>query len=427
MKLLNKPLRAFAIYALIILVVSIPVYVFVVDHIWTSEIDENNWLAMEHTKFKLQSGKFSNEEVEHIDHVWGELQPGLEIKQVPDRTNIKDSVYEAIRPNIFDSEGGQDRFRGLKSYIRLNGALYELSIETNVEESDETFLGVAVVTLIFFVLLILGFIFLNRRISTKTWKPFYNTLRSLRSFELSTDKGLALEETDIQEFNELNRTLTQLVKNNVDAFRQQRSFTENASHELQTPIALIRSKLDLLFQQEGLTPEVTDIINGVEAPLAGLSRLNKNLLLLARIENRQYGEEHELEIGDILQGSIELFEDYLSSGNFNVNTVISGDNRVKANSFLLETMIQNLLSNAIRHTEKGGRIRIVLKDKKLSISNPGEIPLDTEHLYERFSTTSKSKVSSGLGLAIIKEIANRYGWQVGYHFGENSHTFSVAF
>ena len=128
-----------------------------------------------------------------------------------------------MRLNEYDTEDRKDRFRGLKSHLKMNEQWYEITIETNVEEADETLLAVAVVTFFFFVILIIGFILLNRRIAKRSWRPFYKTLRSLREFDLTKDGDLSFQETDIQEFNELNQSLQQLVKNNIAVYQQQKS------------------------------------------------------------------------------------------------------------------------------------------------------------------------------------------------------------
>ncbi len=426
-RLLNKPLKAFALYALVILTISIPIYVLVIDYIWTSELDENNWLTLEHTKQRLQSKQFTQAEIESINHIWGELQPGVSIVKATTKVVFQDSVYEAIRPNEFDLDDGEDRFRGLKSLIEINGEPYVLTIETNVEESDETFAAVAAITFVFFIILIIGFILLNRKIAAKTWQPFYQTLSSLKSFELSIDKSIQLPESDIQEFQELNQSLQQLITNSVSTFQQQKSFTENASHELQTPIALLKSKMDLLIQQKSISPAISEILNSIEAPLSRLSRINKNLMVLAKVENHQYSDKEQIDIKEYLESAVTLFEDYLDEKQLKLSNSLEQSIIVNANSFLIETLIHNLLSNAIRHTLKGGQITVSYQDQTLQIINSGKESLDKSKLFERFSTASKDKVSSGLGLAIIQEITNKYNWQVVYHFENGNHLFSVSF
>ncbi|MEP0984362.1 HAMP domain-containing sensor histidine kinase [Ekhidna sp.] len=426
-KLLNRPLKAFVLYSLIILAISIPVYVLVIDHIWTSELDENNWLTLQHTKQRLQSKQFTQAEIENINHIWGELQPGVSIVKVDGKIVLKDSIYEAIRPNVFDEGDGEDRFRGLQSFVEINGQPYILTIETNVEEWDETFAAVAVITFFFFIILIVGFILLNKKIATKTWQPFYQTLSSLKSFELSKDSSINLPKSDIQEFHEMNQSLLQLVKNNVDAYQQQKAFTENASHELQTPIALLKSKMDLLIQQKDLTPEISEMLNSIEAPLARLSRINKNLLLLAKVENHQYSDIEALDIKEYLESSITLFEDYLGDKQLQIFNNIKEPLLVNANSFLVETLIHNVLSNAIRHTSQSGQIEISCDGRMLQVKNTGKESLDQNHLFERFSNATKDKVSSGLGLAIVREVANKYQWKVNYSFENGFHVFSMEF
>ena len=426
-KLLDRPLKAFTIYSLVILLISIPVYVFVVDQIWVSELDENNWLTLEHTKKRLTSRAFTADDLEKINQIWGELQPGVSITKMDEPKLLQDSVYEVVRPNEYDSDDGEDRFRGLKSHLLINGESYQITIETNVEEADETLLAVAVVTFFFFVILIIGFILLNRRIAADSWRPFYQILSSLQSFDLTKDSVLHLPKTDIQEFQQLTQSLEQLVNKNISTYQQQKSFIENASHELQTPIALLKSKLDLLIQKKGLTPEIAQILSSIEAPLSRLTRINKNLLLLAKVENHQYTDQASLSVNQLIGSSLVLFEDYIYDKNLSVEHASEATLSVISNSFLLETLIHNLLSNAIRHTSVKGKVIIRLEGKTLIIANSGTHPLDEKQLFERFSALSNEKVSSGLGLAIIKEISKKYNWQVGCRFENGYHTLSVIF
>ncbi|RUA33620.1 MAG: hypothetical protein DSY77_09360 [Bacteroidetes bacterium] len=152
-KLLDRPLNAFAIYSLLILIISIPAYFFVVDFIWLEELDEQNWLTLEHTKRRLQNLQLKAEEIDKLDEIWGSLQPGASITPWDSTLVRKDSIYEIMRPNEFDLENGMDRFRGLQSFVSINGHPYRITIETNVEEADETLFAIALVTFFFFILL----------------------------------------------------------------------------------------------------------------------------------------------------------------------------------------------------------------------------------------------------------------------------------
>ena len=267
---------------------------------------------------------------------------------------------------------------------------------------------------------------MNRRISAKAWYSYYQTLSSLKSFELSKDTSVHLPQSDVQEFQELNQSLHQLITNSVSTFQQQKSFTENASHELQTPIALLKSKLDLLIQQKNISPEISEILNSIDAPLSRLSRINKNLLVLSKVENHQYSDKEQIDITEYLESAISLFEDYLDDKELRLSNDVIEPIVLNANAFLIETLIHNLLSNAIRHTPKGGQITVSYQQAIFQVRNSGKESLDKSRLFERFSTTTKDKVSSGLGLAIIQEIAKKYGWEVTYNYESNFHVFSVS-
>ncbi|HPK09144.1 MAG TPA: HAMP domain-containing sensor histidine kinase [Saprospiraceae bacterium] len=426
-KLLHKPLRAFVIYALIILSISIPVYVFIIDYIWINELDENNWITLQQTKEKFQSHEFTPHEIQQLNSLWGIVQPGISIEENNKSIPFQDSVYEVTRTNLLNVEDHKDRFRGLKSQVIINGDPYILTIETNVEESDDTFLAIATTTAIFFNILILGFIILNRIISTKLWKPFDLTLKQLRLFELSKESKMNLPQSDILEFQELNKTLEKMVNNNLRAYQQQKKFTENASHELQTPIALLKSKLDLLFQQKDISSEISRILNDIEAPLSRLSRINKNLILLARVENQQFQLQQENDIKALFQTALILFEDYICEKELILNIKIEERILVNANHYLLETMVNNLISNAIRHTPIGGEIIISCSSNSIQIANTGNQRLNTDFMFERFSMSSDNKISSGLGLAIIKEIVVKNNWSLEYLYRDKFHIFLVSF
>jgi len=426
-KLLNKPFKAYTLFSLLILLISIPVYVLVVDQIWLRELDENNWLALEHLKKNINSRDYTDDDIANINEIWGELQPGFSIAKIKGPSLPQDSIYEVQRNNAFDGEDESDRFRGLRSSLILQGQAYQITIETNVEEADETLLAIALVTLLFFFVLIIGFILINRRLARKTWQPFYKTLVSLRNFDLSKDEALILDKSNIAEFQELNESLEQLVARNIKVYQQQKAFTENASHELQTPIALLKSKLDLLLQEKDLNPSLSTALNAIEAPLARLSRINKNLLLLAKVENQQYATKEEINLQAYLHSALSLFEDYINDKTLKVKLNLQENITLQAHSFLVETLVHNFLSNAIRHSVLGGELEIELSANTLWIRNSGKTSLDTKNLFERFASSSTEKVSSGLGLAIIKEVANTYHWQLNYQFSANQHVFTLCF
>ena len=426
-KLLDKPFKAFTIYALIILACSIPVYYLVVDFIWLDELDEHNHIVKERIEYSFKNAQIEENELNNLLKNWGNLQPSTTLTLSDLSVPKSDSTYTITKQNIYVEHNEIDRFRVLSSYININGKLYHLQIETNIEETDETMLSIAVVTLLFFALLVIGFILLNRQIAKQVWRPFRNTLEKLKSFDLTTQQTVSFDKTDIEEFEELNQSLQKLIDKNISVYSQQKTFIENASHELQTPLAVLKSKLDLLLQNKNITSEQAELLTAIDLPLSRITRINKNLLLLAKIENKQFAEVENIELTEVINETLELLSDYTTLKQISVDENFSEKLFLSCNKTLLEILVNNLLINAIVHNTEQGKIQISFSNKTLTISNTGKTALSNEKLFERFTISSSETANSGLGLAIVKEICNRYNWHIHYTFENNLHSFSVQF
>ncbi|PSR56430.1 sensor histidine kinase [Adhaeribacter arboris] len=424
-KLLNKPLKAFTIYALFVLAASIPVYLFIVDSIWLTELDEHNQIVRERIEHRLKTINFTDAAFEQSLALWNQIQPGTSLKPATTSEIKPDQHYTIRRQNEFNQE--RDRFRCLSVYLQVKGKPYHLLVETNVEETEETMLAIATVTLLFFLLLMGGFIFLNHKISQSIWQPFQKTLEQLKTFDLNSQCNIEFGQTNIQEFTELNQALNKLIEKNISVYRQQKEFTENASHELQTPLALIKSKLDLMLQNELLTEEQAHIIESINIPLARVSRINKNLLLLAKIENYQFDENEAVDLNQLLQQNLDLLMEHMEGKGLTVENQLRENIILKTNKSLLEILLTNLLLNAIRHTPRNGKIKVEQAIGELKIWNTGEKPLNSGNLFKRFISSSMEAPSSGLGLAIVQQICHQYHWSIRYMFQQGGHLFVIRF
>jgi signal transduction histidine kinase len=422
-KLLDKPFKAFTIYALIILLISIPIYFLVVDWIWVSEIDDHNLLTKNRVEDKLSKVQISDEELQLLLNTWNVLEPGSSIKELAKSRSKEDSTYEVTKFDEYQNE--TDRFRGLKGVIYIKGEPYLYAIEANVEESYETMFAIGLVTAVLYGLLVVGFITLNKSIAKQIWLPFDHTLSQLKSFDLKSSEGIHFEPCEIEEFEELNETVEKLILQNISIYKQQKSFIANASHELQTPIALLKSKLDLLFQNENLNEAQSELIQSIQIPLGRLTRVNKNLLLLAKIESSHFEDREQLDFAKILKNSLHFLGDYIEEKNLEFKQEIQSDQAVTSSRFLMETLVNNLLSNMIRHTASGGKIHVKLLEGRLIFSNSGLGALQKEFLFKRFAISTTETTSSGLGLAIVKEICLVNGWEIHYNFENFHHIFSI--
>lgn len=303
-----------------------------------------------------------------------------------------------------------------------------LSPEAGREDSFLIIGTVTLLTIIFFGLLLVGLIIINRRTSQKLWQPFYSSLEKIRDFDLSRQQTILFERTDIAEFSELNQQLHKLFTNATTVYKQQKEFADNASHELQTPLAIIQSKLDLLLQSQSLTDEQYSIIEDAHKALTRVGRINKNLLLLTRIDNYQYMDEEPLNFSALIQNAIELFGQFSTARRIHLQYSIAPNVIATANKELVEILINNLLSNTIQHSATGTTVTIILSDKKkLIFTNQGEASLDPDQLFKRFASARSNSPGTGLGLALARQVADRYGWKLSYKYDSGKHSFSLDF
>lgn len=422
--LLSKTTKPFIIYVLIILVISIPAYYLVVDAIWKHELDEHNDIVARKTASQINSLKLSEEKLIETIQLWNDVQPSTNIRKLEKNDNLKDSIFIVEKPHDFLHFEEIDRFRCLSKVIYLNKKPYRFNIETNIEETQETIFFISITTVFLFVLIVGGLLFLNRRLSKSVWKPFRETLDQLKTFSLNNQTKIEFSKTDVSEFDELNQSLTKLIEHNVSVYKTQKEFTENASHELQTPLAILKNKLDILLQNQDLTEKQYQIAEEMNRALSRSSRINKNLLLLAKIDNKQFDSE-TFHLDELLNQSLEILQEHFEQKNISVKTEISDNVKVNGNIGLTEVLINNLIINAIRHTSINGSILIRLSQSEFEVSNSGTGKLNGDLLFKRFSRFSKDNNGSGLGLAIVQEICKSQNWTIDYRFENNNHIFSV--
>lgn len=255
---------------------------------------------------------------------------------------------------------------------------------------------------------------------------FYETMRRISRFHVEDGVVPQFEATSTKEFAELNATLTRILSQSVRSYQVQKQFTENASHELQTPLAVIQGKLDLLLQDPNLTDRQALLMQDIYHEVNHISQLNRNLLLLARIENAQYQRADRVVLSEkinILLPSLQIL-----AGDLAIRTHMATHEELTCNEVLLESMLRNFVVNAVRHNHKGGEITIKLDKDRLTIVNTSDEPaLDASRIFERFYQSGSARKGNGLGLAIVKSICDYHGWTVAYSFEKGCHLFSVAF
>ncbi len=426
-KLLTRTLTSFTLYALAVLIASVPAYYYLVNSIWLEELDEHNTILADRTHYELAQLTLTDGQLAQSLELWNRIQPGTKLEKVPPGPNRGDSTYTVIKQHPSVQNNERKRFRGLARTIEINGHPYRLLVETNVEESEEIVVAITVVTMLFFLILVVGFLWLNRRLSVHIWKPFRHTLAELKRFELSSQTEPVFEPSDTLEFHELNNALQRLIRQNILTYRSQKEFTENASHELQTPLAILKNKLDLLLQKDPVTNRQYQLVEEMNRVLSRISRINQNLLLLARIENRQFDEHQSVALSLLVQQCLNQLNEHVTHKNLVLETSIQPNVELEGNNTLTELMINNLLINAIRHTLPGGVIQLRLSENELWINNTGERPLNATTLFHRFGKQTGATSGSGLGLAIVYQICQSHRWLLRYQFMRGLQQFTIQF
>lgn len=233
--------------------------------------------------------------------------------------------------------------------------------------------GIMLQYLLITALLFIGIMLTIRLMSKKLWQPFDKTLRMVESFKLENMKVPFLPKSDVKEFERLTDTLYKLMKKDIETYVAQKEFTENASHELQTPLAIFQTKLELLLQQPELTAEQANIIQDLFQMTSRLSHLNRSLLLLAKIDNRQFDTMERIQLEQFVDSLLPSLESI--SGQLHIYRQYSKKPlRINANRILLESMVNNLFINAVRHNTPDGTVTVSIDDNRLTISNTSAEP-----------------------------------------------------
>lgn len=350
-----------------------------------------------------------------------------EISQVEARS-MKDFYSDTT---MYISKGHENMesepFRMLTTAFKDDDRYYKLRvINSMVEREDlinQTFRNV--VTLYF--LLIISIIVINNLVLRQVWKPFYSLLDQLKSFRLDRNNAIPTVKTKTTEFIDLQEATETLLAHGTLAFEQQKQFIGNAAHELQTPLAIILNRLELLMEQGNLQEEqATDIADTIQM-IERMIRQNKSLLLLTKIENRQFAERQEVSINDIAHKALDEFAEITSYRGIELHLKEQDNLKVEMNPSLAEILVNNLLRNAIFHNSDNKDILLYLTKDALEIKNHGNQALEKGKLFHRFHKSGNKSSGSGLGLPIIKAICDIYNYDIIYSYLDSMHSFKVRF
>ncbi|AEA42248.1 integral membrane sensor signal transduction histidine kinase [Fluviicola taffensis DSM 16823] len=305
---------------------------------------------------------------------------------------------------------------------------YQLKVISSMVEEDDLIEDLFYSLLWLYLILIVTILAINTVVLRSMWKPFFKFLNHLSEFKLGKNEQVQLLKSNVAEFKLLNKVIADVLESNIRSFHNQKQLIENASHELQTPLAIALNKLQLLAENPELSEEVVNEVFQTIETLQRLTRLNKSLLLLSKIENKQFLNEETIDFNDLIKSLLLDFKELIEFKELEVIFKKEDDLKVKMNPELARILITNLIKNAIRHNFNKGKIELLITNSSFQISNSGsDKELDSTKVFQRFQKESTDQSSTGLGLAIAKSIVDISGYRIEYAYSNSMHQFTVKF
>lgn len=418
-KLLQKTLNYYFIYAIIILIIVAPIFYIVSNVLYENDANEDLHVL------KKQFDKFTKEDLKIKDiAIWNKFNRDVNIEKY--NGIKKDSLFDHSYYDALNKEN--EPFRVLNAPVIIEGKLYTFSAKINMVEKENLLGSTAFLFISLLLLLLVGFFIITQIISRKLWQPFYAALSKMEQFEIDKSTSVKLIKSTTEEFNRLNNAIDNLIHKNTSIYKSQREFIENAAHELQTPIAIFNGKIENILQRKDLNSEQFKLIDDLSNTTSRLVKLNKNLLVLSKIENNSYNNVEKISLNDIINNQLEFFNEQALSKKIIISTELAENIEINSNHILAEMLISNLFLNAINHNVQNGEIMVKLTKHNLTFSNTGILDsLQTERMFERFSKSNPTSQGNGLGLSIIKKIVDTNHWTISYNFINKKHTFVIVF
>lgn len=326
------------------------------------------------------------------------------------------------------STGNYEFYRKLTFDKEEEGQVLRYSIIRPSAPSDIMVMKFTLMLTVFPVLFFLILYFVNRASTRYSLTVFYDTIKKLKSFDVNKDNKLDLMTSDIDEFEQLNEVFNAMGKKIKEDFERLKEYTENTSHELQTPLAIITSKLDELLQSSNLTEAQITMVAELMDTVNRLSKINQALIYLAKLDNRMFKDEELVDFNKLIHKQVELLEPMIENKDLKLEIVSQDNCMTKMNKSLAHTLIQNLLKNAIRHNVESGYIKIELSPSHLKIANSGvALSASPDELFKRFNKAGNHPNSIGIGLSVVKRICDISSIAIQYKCIGTEHAFELQF
>ena len=367
---------------------------------------------------------------------------GRELPQVGDGSNNSftltpvDAAYAAARPhlkyedhNFYIAEKQETEPARVLTTIFHDeqGRYYELQVATPTFEKDDLFHALLSWIVLLYLVLLLITLGVTTLIFYGNMRPLYAMLQWLDKYKPGVKRSPVPVDTQVKEVARLGRALQGAVDRSEELVERQSQFIGNASHELQTPLAIIGNRVEWLLDEGNLTEEQAAELFKIQSTLGRAVRLNKTLLLLTKIENGKFPESTMVDVAALVEEAVEMYNEIYSSRQMQVKVDVGEGLKVEMNESLATTMVSNLIKNMYVHSAEGSSGSVRISSGRLIVENDGEQALDGERIFDRFYQGPKSKGSMGLGLPLVAAVCRTYSLGISYQFRQGRHCFMVDF
>lgn len=376
---------------------------------------------------QLIAKKLANQELPVADIIAGMHYSISQVTEEYADSHPRTKYYDS---DLYINETDEDEpARFLKTFFYdAEGRYFELIAAIPTFEKEDLIEAILWWIAALYLILLVTVIVITLAVFQKSIRPLYEILDWLNAYTPGKTQDKLAADTDIYEFRQLEKAVTEATDRSNEAYEKQKQFIGNASHELQTPLAVLGGRIDWMLDNDSLGEENIGELVKMKREVVHISRLNKTLLLLTKIDNGQFPDVMDVNLSSIVQSQKEMYEEIFSRKNIHCSLEMQDSPVVvRMNETLATILVTNLIKNAFMHSPEGGIVTIALDGNGLAVENSGETPLDRERIFDRFYQGAKKEGSTGLGLALAKTIADKNGMQFSYSFAGGRHRFRINF
>lgn len=423
MKLIQKIALRLSMVLIPVIALWAMIFYFVTVEEINDEVDD---LLRSYSE-QLIAKKLANQELPVADIIAGMHYSISQVTEEYADSHPRTKYYDS---DLYINETDEDEpARFLKTFFYdAEGRYFELIAAIPTFEKEDLIEAILWWIAALYLILLVTVIVITLAVFQKSIRPLYEILDWLNAYTPGKTQDKLAADTDIYEFRQLEKAVTEATDRSNEAYEKQKQFIGNASHELQTPLAVLGGRIDWMLDNDSLGEENIGELVKMKREVVHISRLNKTLLLLTKIDNGQFPDVMDVNLSSIVQSQKEMYEEIFSRKNIHCSLEMQDSPVVvRMNETLATILVTNLIKNAFMHSPEGGIVTIALDGNGLAVENSGEEPLDRERIFDRFYQGAKKEGSTGLGLALAKTIADKNGMQFSYSFAGGRHRFCINF